>query len=128
MKTKSGKVFTVDEANRMLPLVRPIVADIIKAGNEMKSMSRETMTGEHASKLESRIAGLKAYLQELEDLGCSYRDWDFKTGLVDFPGEIDGKSVFLCWRSDETSVTHFHLTADDFDKRKPLPSALIPGR
>lgn len=124
MKTKAGKLFTVDEANRMLPLVRRIVTDILDAGNEMKKMSRETMTGEHAVRLETRIAELKSYLQELEDLGCSYKDWDFKTGMVDFPTEIDGKTVFLCWRSDEESVGFYHRDAADYDKRKPIPPAL----
>jgi len=127
MKTKIAKIFTVDEANRMLPLIKRIVSDILQAGNDMKAMSRETMTGEHASKLETRIAELKSYLQELEDLGCSYKDWDFKTGLVDFPGEMGNKQVFFCWRSDEESVTHYHLDAEDFNKRKLIPPPVLSG-
>ena len=59
----------------MLPLVRPIVADIIRAGNEMKEMSRETMTGDHAAKLEDRIAQLKLFLQELEETHELFKDF-----------------------------------------------------
>lgn len=111
----------------MLPLVRPIVADILKSGNEMKAMSRETMTGDHAAKLEDRIAQLKTYLQELEDLGCSYKDWDFKTGIVDFPGVIEGESILFCWKSDEASVGHYHFASETFDDRKPIPPVLTEG-
>jgi hypothetical protein len=124
--TKAPKLFSAEEANRMLPLIRRIVADILSAGNGMKSMAKETMTGDHAAKLENRIAELKSYLKELEDLGCSYKDWDFKTGLVDFPSEIDGKSVLLCWRSDEDAVTHYHFSDDDYDKRKLIPAVALP--
>jgi hypothetical protein len=122
MKNTVAKVVTVDEANRMLPLVRKITADILSAGMDMKAMSRETMTGEHASRLELRMAQLNTYLQELEDLGCSYKDWDFKTGLVEFPGELEGKPVLLSWRSDESSVNHFHDMAEAHEKRRPLPA------
>ena len=124
MKSKVAKVFTVEDANRMLPLIRTIVADILRSGMEMKRLSRETMTGDIASKLENRIADLKKYLQELEDLGCSYKDWDFKTGLVDFPGEIDGQPVLWCWRSDEEAVTHYHGVQEGYDKRRLVPRVL----
>jgi hypothetical protein len=124
--TKTQKLFTVEEANRMLPLIRRIVADILNAGNGMKAMSKETMTGDHAAKLEIRIAELKSYLKELEDLGCSYKDWDFKTGLVDFPAELDGKPVLLCWRSDEDKVSHYHFSDDDYEKRKLIPTVALP--
>ena len=125
MNSDSTKIFTIDDANKMLPLVRPIVEDILKAGNIMKEMSRETMTGDHAAKLEVRITQLKTYLQELEDLGCSYKDWDFKSGIVDFPGEIDGESILYCWKSDEETISHYHFSSETFDDRKPIPRVLI---
>jgi len=105
----------------MLPLLRNIVADILKAGNDMKSMARETMTGDHAARLETRIAELKSYLQELEDLGCTYRDWDFKTGMVDFPCEIDGQPACLNWRSDEPSVRFYVRNPEQREPRLPIP-------
>jgi hypothetical protein len=122
MARKQNRIFTLDDANRMLPLVRPIVADILRAGNDMKEMSRQTMTGDHAAKLEQRIGQLKGYLQELEDLGCSYKDWDFKTGIVDFPGELDGEAVLYSWKSDEPAVHHYHFPSETMEMRKPVPS------
>ncbi len=121
MSTAATRVFTAEEASRMLPLVRRIVVDILESGNGMKTMARETMTGDHAAKLEHRIAELKSYVKELEDLGCSYKDWDFKTGLVDFPAEIEGRSAYLSWRSDETSVCHYYFIEENCEHRRPLP-------
>lgn len=121
MSTTETKVFTAEEASRMLPLVRRIVVDILEAGNGMKSMARETMTGDHAAKLEHRIAELKSYVKELEDLGCSYKDWDFKNGLVDFPAEIEGRPAYLSWRSDEASVHHYYFIEESCDQRRQLP-------
>lgn len=121
MTVSSPKVFTADEATRMLPLVRRIVDDILQAGNVMKTMARETMTGDHAAKLETRIAELKAFIKELEDLGVTYRDWDFKSGIVDFPSEIDGRAALLSWKSDEVQVTHFYYADEAPEKRRSLP-------
>jgi len=125
MKPAVGKVFTAEEANRMLPLVSRIVVDILQSGNDMKTMARETMTGDHAAKLEDRIANLKFYLKELEELGCSYKDWDFKTGLVEFPSEIDGRPAILCWRSDEDAVTQYYFVSESYEKRHRLPATIL---
>jgi hypothetical protein len=122
MSTSTAKVFSADEATRMLPLVRRIVADIIQAGNVMKTMARETMTGDHAARLEVHIASLKQFIKELEDLGCSYRDWDFKTGIVDFPAEVEGRPALLSWRSDEATVHHFYYADETPENRRALPS------
>jgi hypothetical protein len=73
------------------------------------------------AKLEHRIAELKIYVKELEDLGCSYKDWDFKSGLVEFPAEIDGRPAILSWRSDEDRVSQYYYIEENCDKRRPLP-------
>ena len=126
MSAVEERKFTVEQADRMLPYVRRIMEDILKAGNEMKAMARETMTGDHASRLEKRIAELKGYLKELEDLGCAYRDWDFRHGLVDVPSELDGEPIWLSWRSDEPSVRHYYAGGEPAHLRRPLPGVTAP--
>ena len=61
---------------------------------------------------------LKTELEWLASRGILLRDPE--TGLVDFPGEVDGRRIFLCWRLGEPSVAHYHEEHAGFSGRKPL--------
>lgn len=41
-------------------------------------------------------------------------------GLIDFPGEIDGQEVLLCWKEGEPSVAFWHTLEDGYPGRRPL--------
>ena len=61
-------------------------------------------------------------VRELNDLGVQMKGPDI--GLVDFPGEVDGHPVYLCWRLGESAVAHWHERDAGFADRRPLaPSA-----
>lgn len=109
------RYFTVAEANQTLPLVRRIVADIVSAGQQLRTVDS---TNESASVLHQQLNDL---LAELDEIGCSYRDWNFELGLVDFPAFINGQEVLLCWRSDEATVAHYHGIRAGYAGRKPIP-------
>ncbi|MAE28360.1 MAG: DUF2203 domain-containing protein [Planctomycetota bacterium] len=113
--------FTPKQANRTLPLVRRIAADILAAGDELRSLG-ETPPAESVQALRQRIRDL---MDELESIGCSWRDWDFETGLVDFPARIDGRPVLLCWRSDEETITWYHTPEGGYAARRPIPADLL---
>ena len=66
----------------------------------------------------SRVEDAKAVLAELNNLGCRLTDVDM--GLVDFPAEVAGEPVYLCWRLGEPSVAYFHRRGDGFAHRQPL--------
>lgn len=117
--------FTPAQANRTLPLVRRIVGDLLSLGRELQRVSqRPDQTGarERMGELDGRIRDL---LAELERIGCTYKDWGFEYGLVDFPGEIHGESVLLCWRSDEEAVVWYHRPESGFAGRQPIPEDLL---
>jgi hypothetical protein len=44
----------------------------------------------------------------------------FDAGLVDFPGEMDGRSVYLCWRLGESAVEYWHELEAGYAGRQPL--------
>jgi hypothetical protein len=108
------RLFTQREAESALPLVRQIVADVLETARRI----REAQEGS------AELAGLQAELEEqvleLEEMGCYYKDWNFSVGLVDFPAEIDGETVFLCWRSDENELAWYHPIEEGYQGRKPL--------
>ncbi len=117
--------FTAAEANRTLPLVRRIVADLLNYGRELHKLSRrpdQPGARERSGELDALIRDL---LQELARIGCTYKDWGFEYGLVDFPGEIGGESVLLCWRSDEPAVVWYHTADGGFAGRRPIPDELL---
>ena len=116
------KYFTPDEANKTLPLVRKIVKDILDYSFELKTIS-DSMAGEIDNNREAQnlISSLKGFMAELEEIGCSYKDWNFSIGLVDFPSIIDDEEVYLCWKSDEEKIIYYHGINEGFRGRKLIP-------
>jgi hypothetical protein len=45
---------------------------------------------------------------------------DISTGLLDFPGEANGRPIWLCWRLGETTVTAWHPHDEGFAGRRPV--------
>lgn len=120
------KFFTPREANQTLPLVKRIVDDILAVGTRIRE--RSVAVGAHPEEdpeVVAHIETLETLFEELESLGCSYKDWNFEFGLVDFPAVIDGQEVMLCWRSDEPGLLFYHDSESGFAGRKPIPQGLF---
>jgi hypothetical protein len=119
------KRFTVPEANALLPQIAPLLEALreaqatMDAGAETVAEAAPSNGGgaEGAAYLDaSRTAG--RCITELEELGVVVRDP--ASGLVDFPGEHDGREVFWCWRLGEDEVAWWHPTDSGFSGRQPL--------
>jgi len=119
------KIFTPAEANRTLPLVRSIVADILEGARELRGRTALSRDPDADEELEQVRQDILELMQEIENLGASYKDWDFKVGLVDFPARIEGKDVLLCWRSDEPEVAWYHEADRGFAGRRRIPESLL---
>jgi hypothetical protein len=127
MPTKPPETFTVAQANRRLPLVRRIVADIHAAYPALEAKRREA--GAAGSASAARLSALRrevdleaeriaGFVRELEQLGCSFKG--FEEGLVDFPAELDGRTICLCWRLGEDRIAWWHEADRGFAGRKRL--------
>jgi hypothetical protein len=115
------KHFTVQEAAKTLPLVKRIVKDILDTSHQIRTMGTVLQNkSEDHPQIEGEVVQLKSYIAELEEMGCYYKDWNFSIGLVDFPAIIDGKEVFLCWRSDEPEIKYYHEIEAGYAGRKPI--------
>ena len=120
--TTDTKYFTPAEARKTLPLVRKIVKDILDTSREMRLIADEIGNSvENDPRIQRFADDIENFMLELEEIGCFFKDWNFSIGLVDFPAVIDGKEVFLCWRSDEDDVLFYHGIEDGFAGRKPIP-------
>jgi hypothetical protein len=120
--TTDLKYFTPSEAKKTLPLVRKIVADILDTSREMRLVADEIGGDvEKDPRIQKLADDIEKFMQELEEIGCYFKDWNFSIGLIDFPAIIDGKEVFLCWRSDEEDIMYYHDVDTGFAGRKIIP-------
>ena len=120
--TTDLKYFTPSEAKKTLPLVRKIVADILDTSREMRMIADEIGSGvEKDPRIQKLADDIEKFMQELEEIGCYFKDWNFSIGLIDFPAIIDGREVFLCWRSDEEDIMYYHDVDAGFAGRKLIP-------
>ncbi len=128
------KLFTPKEANKTLPLVKRIVQDILRAGQRIRNISLEERAsakggsasgGEADPEVTRYVDQLDTLFEELEAIGCSYKDWNFSEGLVDFPSKVHGREVFLCWRSDEDEIKYYHDLESGFAGRKQIPEEYL---
>lgn len=131
------RIFTVEEANRTLPLVTKIVGDLVREHKIWEDKVREFELATVGSSPErpdaiaellqteaQRLAqDIEGYIAELNDLGVICKGMG--TGLVDFRGQIDGRDVYYCWKLGEPSVMYWHeLDAGFVGRQKLQPLAL----
>ncbi|MHC4971112.1 MAG: DUF2203 family protein [Planctomycetota bacterium] len=126
-----AQLFTLDEANRLLPLVRAIARDAaanyratkkaIQALQRLKA--QPAAPAADVSRLEHRIEAhleeLRRLVAELDDLGCRLRDYE--RGAVDFPAAVlDAQGLFVvyCWALGEGRVSHWHSEDEGYESRR----------
>lgn len=130
-----GKIYTIDDVNRMLPLVARIADDIVSTYGEVHEalQSFEAIkdalpedpeiaeaaalrrADEDVARLLDRFQGL---IEEIEALGGTVKDYE--KGSVDFYGEVDGEIVYLCWTRGETEIRYWHGLDEGFSTRRPI--------
>lgn len=130
-----AKLFTVEQANAVLPLVRAITRDLVQLSREVmerrerlallsggrKSTAKDPYSEELRQieeELDKDSEQLETFLEELRELGVEPKSGT--EGLVDFPSLMDGRIVFLCWKLGESEVTHWHELNAGFAGRQSL--------
>ncbi|MBC7968035.1 MAG: DUF2203 domain-containing protein [Fuerstia sp.] len=137
-------VLTIESVNQRLPLVRTIVRDIMELHRDIavrkqrlsSLRERHPASGGDDSVYEQEVQQMEAELlhdeqrlddfaQELHQIGGTLTD--AQSGTVDFPGDMDGERVWLCWRSDEPEVLFWHSGDCDKSDRVSLYHELSAG-
>jgi hypothetical protein len=130
----TAKYFTVDQANRTLPLVRRIVSDIVEEYGrwkehvfryELVAAGSTADKGESVEqvtlreKVDDSAQRINQFVEELIGIGCIFKG--FEEGLVDFRSRLDGRDVLLCWKLGEESIEYWHEADAGYAGRQPLP-------
>ncbi|HET7024009.1 MAG TPA: DUF2203 domain-containing protein [Gemmatimonadales bacterium] len=138
--TAEPRIFSTDEADRALPLVRRIVLDLQSeyprwreaVGRfELASVGHDPGAAESGElvacqrEVTERAERISGYLTELDQVGCVFKG--FEAGLVDFYSLREDRLVFLCWRLGEARVTQWHELDAGYAGRRPINQPSLTG-
>ncbi len=140
----SDRTFTLDEAQLLLPVLESLLRTAMKAKEVMESVDAEFQELHHRLFLNGGmfvdvvpLARRKAErakaeqhakdaLAEIDSIGVQVKDLGI--GLLDFPCEVDGQTILLCWKLGEKSITHWHGLQEGFAGRKPIDERIARAK
>ncbi len=135
------RTFNLDEAQSLLPVLESLLRTAIAAKKAVEEFEAEQQALAHrvflyggmfpdvvplARKKAERIKAeqrAKDAVAEIDAIGVMVKDLDI--GLLDFPCEVEGRTILLCWKLGEKAITHWHGVEEGFAGRKPI-DARIP--
>lgn len=136
MADESPKFFSLAEAERLRSQLEPLLIEAIEARRKIEEVDekldelseRIQRTGgmlvpyERAAKWRREhnhlAVAIRNAIERIHATGCVVKD--IEVGLLDFPSQIDGKEVFLCWRLGEDRIRFYHGMDEGFAGRKPI--------
>lgn len=131
-----SKTFNVSEAQTLLPVLESLLRTAQKSALRVAELESEMQQLNHRIFLsggmhvdvvaaarrrgerEKAIQSTKETLAEIDSIGVQVQS--LQDGLLDFPCQLGGELVLLCWKIGEPTITHWHGLEDDFDARRPL--------
>jgi len=135
------RVFTVGEANALLPHLREILSQIqalrdLVGERTDKLKILDVLWGRKVADPENpdhpefqrhrrAIGGAveeieRLIREEILALGVRFPQGGLENGLLDFPTRLDGRWVYLCWQSDEPEIMAWHEVDGGFAGRRTL--------
>ncbi len=125
------RLFTPDEVDERIPQMETVFEHISTCKSRAETIVSQAMIQKPSTKpvdvaqaqlAQSQIEFLMGAIQDdinyILSLGGVTKDID--QGLVDFPGEMDGQEVWLCWKIGEAHVQFWHGLDEGFDHRQAL--------
>jgi len=140
----SDRTFTLDEAQVLVPVLESLLRTAIAGKKLMEDVEAEMQAlahriflngGTHVdvvplarrkaerAKAEQRA---KDALAEIDSIGVQVKDLEI--GLLDFPCEVEGRTVLLCWKMGEQSITHWHTPEEGFAGRKVIDERIARSK
>ena len=123
------KLFTVEEANELLPVIIPKLLDIRELYAKIAVMRDSAREAAAASRFGGGMHGGTAYVNSLYNVGKLTTELhqtgielkDYERGLIDFPCMRNGRIVSLCWQlGDGDEIEWWHETDAGFAGRQRL--------
>jgi hypothetical protein len=140
----SDRTFTLEEAQSLLSVLESLLRTAIDGKKLIEAVDREFQELAHRvflsggllvnvvqmarrkAEREKTIHRVKDAMAEIDAIGVQVKDLDI--GLLDFPCEVDGNTVLLCWKLGETEITHWHGTDEGFAGRKLIDERIAKAK
>jgi hypothetical protein len=140
----ADRTFTLEEAQMLLPVLESLLRASIDGKKLIESVDTELQELAHRvflqgglrvnvvhmarrkAEREKAIQRVKDALAEIDSTGVQVKDLDI--GLLDFPCEVDGRVVLLCWKLGENGITHWHSVSEGFAGRKPIDERIAKAK
>ncbi len=130
------RTFTLQDAQMLLPTLESLLRTAIQSKTLIEDVEAELQEIAHRvflnggtlvnvvqvarrkAERERAVQRAKDAIAEIHATGVQVKDIDI--GLLDFPCNVDGEIVLLCWKLGEEKITHWHSTEEGFAGRKPI--------
>jgi len=140
----ADRSFTLEEAQSLLPVLESLLRAALDGKKLIEAVDTELQELAHRvflrggilvnivqmarrkAEREKSIQRVKDALAEIDATGVQVKDLDI--GLLDFPCEVDGRTVLLCWKLGEKSITHWHGVSEGFAGRKPIDERIAKAK
>ena len=136
--------FTLEEAQSLLPVLESLLRTAIDGKKLIEAVDAELQDLAHRvflsggllvnivqvarrkAEREKTIQRVKDTLAEIDATGVQVKDLDI--GLLDFPCQVEGRTLLLCWKLGEKGITHWHDTSEGFAGRKPIDERIAKAK
>jgi hypothetical protein len=140
----SDRSFTLEEAERLLPILESLLRTAIDGKNMVETVDEEFQELMHRISLnggthlnivqlarrraerEKAVQRIKDSLAEIDAAGVQVKDLDI--GLLDFPCVVEGRTLLLCWKLGESGISHWHGTDEGFAGRRPIDERIARAK
>ncbi len=138
------RTFTLQEAQSLLPVLESLLRTAIdgkklieKVDSELQELAHRVFLrggvlvnivqmARRKAEREKAIQRVKDAIAEIDSIGVQVKDLDI--GLLDFPCEVEGRTVLLCWKLGEKGITHWHSVSEGFAGRKPIDERIAKAK
>jgi hypothetical protein len=138
------RTFSLEEAQTLLPVLESLLRTALTSKRLIDEIDAEFQATAHKvflnggthlqvvplarrkaerTKAEQRV---RDTLAEIDAIGVQVKDLNI--GLLDFPCEIEGRIILLCWKLGEKTISHWHGLEEGFAGRKPIDERISKTR
>ncbi|MEK6963549.1 MAG: DUF2203 domain-containing protein [Nanoarchaeota archaeon] len=130
--------FTIESAEKTLPRLKGLLRKAIHLNRQLQALHAESLINQEEIQVETEDQNIHyqfevvknheqlheltedfyGVMEQIETMGVEVKD--LEQGLIDFPGQFEGREIYLCWKLGEDRIRHWHELDTGFDARQEI--------